>query len=43
MKQNVYLPLKMINYLTKLYPVIWKEMEEFHNMNGTSSYANWPD
>lgn len=43
MKQNVYLPLKMINYLTNLYPAIWKEMDEFHNMNGTSSNANWPD
>lgn len=43
MKQDTYLPLKMLKALTSLYPIIWKEMEEFHNMNGTSSYANWPD
>lgn len=43
MKQDIYLPLKMLRALTTQYPIVWKEMEEFHDMNGTASSVSWPE
>lgn len=43
MKQDIYLPLKMLRVLTTQYPIVWKEMEEFHDMNGTASSVSWPE
>ena len=43
MKQDTYLPLKILKQLTTQYPKAWEQMANFHHDNGLNGLPSWPD
>lgn len=42
-KIDVYTPLYLLKRTNALFPNAWKQMENFHNENGTGGLPKWPD